>query len=87
MPLLHPVKRPDFVALNAPAIEIAHSFIMERGAAGPDLDHKPHDRIAVSVGHPFGGADRISFDKTINYLSAAGERKAVHRHIPLQSGI
>jgi hypothetical protein len=31
--LLHPAKRPDFVALNAAAIEVAHLVIGERGAA------------------------------------------------------
>jgi hypothetical protein len=45
MRLLHPAKCPDFVALNAPAIEVAHLVIGERSAAGPDLNHKPHDRI------------------------------------------
>lgn len=52
MALLHPAERPDFVALNAAAIEIAHLVIGKSGAAVPDLDHKPHDRIAVRIGHP-----------------------------------
>jgi hypothetical protein len=38
--LLHAAERPDFVALNAAAIEIAHLLIGERRAAGPDIDHK-----------------------------------------------
>jgi hypothetical protein len=35
--LLHPAKRPDFIALNALTIEIAHLLIGGRCAAGPDL--------------------------------------------------
>jgi hypothetical protein len=30
---------------------------MDGGAAGPDLDHKAHDRVAVRVGHALGGTD------------------------------
>ena len=71
-------KRPDFVALNAAAIEVAHLLIGERSAACPDLDHKPHDRVAVSIGHPLGGADRIALDQAVDDLGAAGERGAVH---------
>jgi hypothetical protein len=52
--LLHPAKRPDFIGLNAAAIEVAHLVISERSAAVPDLDHKTHDRIAVCIGHSLG---------------------------------
>jgi hypothetical protein len=50
--LLHPAECPDFVALNAATIEVAHLVIGQSRAASPDLDHKPHDRIPVGVGHP-----------------------------------
>ena len=43
-----------------------------------DLDHKPHDRVAVRIGHPFGGADRIAPDQGDNHLGSAGKRQAVH---------
>jgi hypothetical protein len=43
--------RPDFVALNAAAIQIGHLLIVERGTARPYLDHQSHDRIPVRVGH------------------------------------
>jgi len=78
MRLLHAAKRPDFVALDASAIEISHLLIGEHSAAGPDLDHKPHDRISVRIRHPFGGADRIALDQAIDDLGTAGEREAVH---------
>jgi hypothetical protein len=62
LPIVAPLKAhllladegPDFIALDAAAIEIAHLVIGERGTAGPDLDHQAHDRIPVSVGHPLG---------------------------------
>lgn len=70
--LLHSAERPDFVALDAAAIEVVHGFIMDSGAAGPDLDHKPQDRIAVCVSHPLGGADRITLDQGADHLGSAG---------------
>lgn len=78
MGLLHAAKRPNFVASDAATIEIAHSVIVDGRAAGPDLDHKPHDRIPVGVGHPFCGADRIALDQAIDDLRSAGERRSVY---------
>jgi hypothetical protein len=57
---------------------LAHLFVHDRTAAVSDLDHQPHDRVAVCVGHAFGRPDRIAFDQGSDDLGAAGERKAVH---------
>ena len=45
---------PDFVALNAAAVEVAHLVVGKRYAAVPDLDQKPHDRVPVGIGHALG---------------------------------
>jgi hypothetical protein len=47
-----------FAALNAAVIEFAHLIIGECRAAGPDFNHKTHDRVAMRIGHPFGNASR-----------------------------
>ena len=69
---------PDFVNLDPLAGQVPHLLIGERSTAGPDLDHKAHDRIPVSIGHPLGGADRIALDQAADDLGTAGERGAVH---------
>jgi hypothetical protein len=69
---------PNFVALNATAVEIAHLVIGEHGAAGPDLDHKTHDRIAVCIRHPLSGPDRGALYQAIDHLGPARKGKAVH---------
>ena len=54
---------PDFVALNAMAIEVAHLVVGKCGAAGSDLHQQTHDRVAMRVGHSFGRTDRVTLDK------------------------
>jgi hypothetical protein len=68
--------------LNALAIQVPHLIIGERGAAIPDLDHQPHDGVAVRISHPLGGPDRIAFNQGAYDLGPAGERKTVHGQSP-----
>jgi hypothetical protein len=61
LPIIAPLKMrlllshegPDFIALNAPTIEVAHLVISQFRTAGPDFDHEAHNRVAVRVGHAF----------------------------------
>jgi hypothetical protein len=53
-------------------------LVMKGGAAGPDLNHQPHDGIAMNAGHPLSRADRITLNQATDDLSPAGEWRAVY---------
>ena len=55
------------------ARQVPHLFIGERGAAGSNLDHQPHDGVAVCIGHALSGTDGIALDQSSDDLGPAGE--------------
>jgi len=69
---------PNLVNLDSTAGQIAHLLVHEVRTAIADLDQQAADRVAVRVGHSLRAPDRISLDKAVDNLDAAGERNAVH---------
>ncbi len=58
-------KRPDFVALNTTAGQLAHSLIQKPFTALASQDQQSHDRVAVDAGKPLCAANRAALDQII----------------------
>ena len=62
--LLH--EGPDFVNLQVPAVQLAHSRIHQALAAMPRQNQQPHDGVAIQSRESFCAADRAAFHKALN---------------------
>ncbi len=73
-------KRPDFINLQIPGVQIAHSGIHQAGSAFPANDEQTHDCVPVQSSEPFGRSDRAAFKKALNRphrrLGIRGHRRA-----------
>ena len=56
---------PNFVALQIPGTETAHSPVHQSGTAFASDKQESHDRVAVQSGKPFCAADRAPLQKTM----------------------
>lgn len=57
---------PDFIDLQIPGVESAHSRVHETDAAFSGDEQKPHDRVAVKAAEPLCGSDRATLQKAVN---------------------
>jgi hypothetical protein len=56
---------PDFVNLQIPGIQFAHSRVHQLGAVFASDNEQPHDRVAIQPRKPFGAANRAAFQKAM----------------------
>jgi hypothetical protein len=69
--LLLKAERPNFVALNVVANEIAHPGIVQTGATFSRQYEQLHDGVTVQSGHAFRGTNRAAFDEALNSANGA----------------
>ncbi len=62
-------ERPDFIALNVLHRDIGQRKIVEFLASIPKPDQKPHDRVTMRPGVPFGATDGRTFHKHAENLN------------------
>jgi hypothetical protein len=62
--LLHQ-ERPDFIALDTAAGQLAHLAIHQSLGAFASQDKQPHDRVPIESGQPFRGSDRAALKKAM----------------------
>ena len=56
---------PDFINLQIPGVEFAHSRVHQLSAALASSQQKAHDRVAIQACEPFGAADRATLKKAV----------------------
>src|SRR5207237_5862466 len=78
-------ERPDFINLQIPRSQIAHSGIHQADTALTSNDEKPHNRVPIQAGESFGAADGTTFDETLN-RTRCRFRRAAHR-VPRQFSV
>jgi len=59
-------ERPDFINLQIPRVQIAHSGIHQVSTALARKDEQPHDGVPVQPRKPLGAANRAAFKKALN---------------------
>jgi hypothetical protein len=60
-------ERPDFIALDALAIQVAENLILIPRAGISKFNQKLLNRAAVRASHPRGGTERIALNQTSNH--------------------
>jgi hypothetical protein len=70
-------ERPDFIALDTAAGQLAHLVIHQSLRACASQDKQPHDGVAIESGQPLGTADRAAFQQTFQRL-CSGIRVGTH---------
>ena len=83
-------ERPNFVALNAPHVEITDMGLMIIGAGATQVTQESQYRMLADAQHPACCVDRISFHQRTDDLALLAHRKVirnVHRSIPYRSRI
>ncbi len=71
-------KRPDFIALNALAIQVAESDVLIFGEGRAKFDKQLIDSISGHAGHAASGADAVSFHEAGDNLTPLRYTGLVH---------
>jgi hypothetical protein len=78
VPLLRADKRPNLIALDAPARQAAQMVIHVGRAHCTQFQQQLLNRILRNVGHSHRGPDRVAFHQGRDYLSASLWVQAIH---------
>ena len=71
-------KRPNFVALDALAIQVAESGILKLGTNFAEIGQELHHRRAMHARHASCGAEAVAFNQAGNHSNALFGRDLVH---------
>jgi hypothetical protein len=76
--LLAADERPNLVALDALARQVAHHAVLMDRADGAEIDQQLRDGVLRHARHPHGRADAVAFNEAGDYLLALLRAQTIH---------
>ena len=77
-------ERPNFIALNPFAIQVAKNFVLIRGAGRAKLHQQLLNRRAMDARHADSGAERVALNQTGNHADLFFLAQFIHASIMLE---
>src|SRR5581483_7760571 len=76
--LLGIAERPNFIALDSLASDVANVAVLKIGPRNTNINQQRHDRVNVCSAQSCGGPHRVSFDECRNNAHSLLAAQAIH---------